>query len=382
MVGDGAFDAQALCDEVSRRLALDDFGPEDFRPGLEALMETYRRAPLAEAGLASKKRYLERLLTTRLRAAHVVARFPEIERRTIDSPVYIVGAARTGTTLLHRMLAEVPDVRTMARWEGLFPVPATGSSDDSETRRADAASEGRDPSFDAIREVKPDLPEEDYLLLEPAMRFASGGEDSWEPFRTYASQADQRPSYEYLALLVRILDWQRSASRWLMKSPAHLGHLDLLVEQFPDAVLVWTHRDPLESVASLCSLMDKAISRFVRVDPLELGDQLVAGVESQLTRAMETRTRLGEDRFIDVDYRDLLGSPVSTALAVARRAGVGGDPGLAIRLEQYARAHPQNAHGTHTYDLADYGLDPDDLRERFSAYTRHFSLGPSAELAT
>ena len=124
MVGAGAFDAQALCDEVSRRLALDDFGPEDFRPGLEALMETYRRAPLAEAGLASKKRYLERLLTTRLRAAHVVARFPEIERRTIDSPIYIVGAARTGTTLLHRMLAEVPDVRTMARWEGLFPVPA------------------------------------------------------------------------------------------------------------------------------------------------------------------------------------------------------------------------------------------------------------------
>lgn len=378
MVREGALDADALCDEARRRLSLDDFGPDDFRPGLEALVETYRRAPFSEAGLASKKRYLDRLLTTRLRAAHVVARFPEIERRAIESPIYIVGAARTGTTLLHRMLAEVPDVRTMARWEGLFPVPAIGSGDDSRARRGDAASEGRDPSFDAIREVKPDLPEEDYLLLEPAMRFASGGEDLWEPFRTYAAKADQRPSYEYLALLVRILDWQRSASRWLMKSPAHLGHLELLVEQFPDAVLVWTHRDPLESVASLCSLMDKAISRFVSVDRVELGGHFAVGVESQLASAMDTRQRLGEDRFIDVDYRDLLGSPVSTAMAVATRAGVGGDPVLAVRLKQYATDHPQNAHGMHTYDLADYGLDPDDLRERFSPYTSHFSLGPSA----
>lgn len=369
-----SFDGADLLEQVSTDVGLSDFGPDDFRPGFDMLLATYRRAPLSELGFRVKLSYLRRLLRTRLEVAAALSASPVIADRPVVAPMYIVGLARTGTTLLHRMLAEAAGLRTLMRWEGLYPAARAGHGAGEDPRLAAARRQGHDPRFDAIREVRADLPEEDYLLLEPSMRFASGGEHLWEPFRSWYATADQRPAYDYLAILIRLLDAQGPGGRWLMKSPAHLGHLDMLVERFPDVRLVWTHRDPVEAVASLCSLMVRSLTPLATTDPLTAGSLIAEGCVSQVERALAVRDQLGDDLFVDVDYRQLVADPARVAADVADRVGLEVTPELTEALRRYAKGHPQNAHGVHQYTPEQFGLEVKALRERFATYTQRFDL--------
>lgn len=368
------FRADAIRAEVAARVGLDDFGDPRHREGLEVLCETYRSAPLTPVGRAAKWAFLSRALATRLHATSAFAARPEIIDRAIDEPIYIVGLARTGSTHLHRVLAEAPAARTLARWEGLHPAPTSVAPDDRAARRAAAVASQRDPSFDVVREVAPDLPEEDYLLLEPSFRFAGGGETLWEPYRTWSMQVDMRPAYEELAALVRLLDHQLRGGRWLMKSPAHLAHLERLVEVFPDVRFVWTHRDPAEAVPSLCSLFVRAFGPLADIDPCSVGAELLEGTVHQVEQALAARAALGEERFVDVDYRDLVARPDGVARSVALAVGLPCPREVAARFHRYVAAHPQGAKGEHRYDAADYGLHADQIRERFAAYLDRFPV--------
>lgn len=369
------FDSRRMLETVSEEIGLTDFGPDDFLEPLEVLTETYRNSPLNQRGVLAKEAYVRFQLTNRALVADAVRRDPAVVDRPIAAPVYIVGLGRTGSTLVQELLALCPQARTLLRYEGLRPAPVAVPAG-REDPRIDAArqelSEFDASPMAAIHYVGAELPAEDYLLLQPSLRIASTEEAVWQPFGDWYLQADQTPAYRYLATLVRLLDAQRSTERWLMKSPAHLAHLERLVEQFPDVTFVWTHRDPMTAISSLCSLFATAAAPFATVDPQAIGETLTTGCTHQIESALAARERLGEHRFIDVHYDDLVADPVGVIAEVASGVGFDPTPSTVRAFEDYLAAHPQHKHGTHRYDAADYGLNEAAICERLALYSERF----------
>ncbi|HVM53584.1 MAG TPA: sulfotransferase [Acidimicrobiales bacterium] len=372
------FNAERLLEAARRETGLDDFGPDDFLEPLEVLTETYRRAPLNHRGVQAKESHLHRQLVTRLQVAEALRLDPTVTDRAIEAPIYIVGLARTGTTLLYELLDLCPATRALLHWEAVRPVPVPIPPGSEDPRLAAARQELAD--FDrspmaAIHYIAAELPAEDYLLLHPSLRIVAGDEAVWEPYATWYEQADQRPAYRYLATLVRLLDAQRPADRWLMKSPAHLRNLDCLVGEFPDVRFVWTHRDPMAAIASLCSLFATAMAPIAPVDPLAIGAAATVGCCIQLERALEIRDQLGDDRFVDVSYDGLVAQPSQVAERVATELGLDLTAATVAAFDRYVADHPQHKHGAHRYDAADFGLDEVEIRDRLSPYLDRFMVG-------
>jgi hypothetical protein len=248
---------ETLLDEARARAGLSDFGDERFRAGLRVLLETYERAGLTEKGRKTARRRVAQLLQTRLRIEAAFRRHPEIREREIRNPVYLTGLPRTGTSALFNLLGMDPASRPLLTWEGMHPDPIEGLAPGQEDPRLAAMRERYEQarasglSFDAIHFVRPDGPEECVLLQAHAFCDVQiGVEPLMEPYGSWFQKQDLRPMYAYYGDLLKLLDWQRPGQRWLLKSPAHLWALDILVEMFPDACIIQTHRNPMQILPS------------------------------------------------------------------------------------------------------------------------------------
>jgi hypothetical protein len=368
-----------LLEEARARTGLADFGDERFREGLRVLLETYERAGLSPGGRKRTRRRLVQLLATRLRIEAALRRHPEIRRRPIRAPLYLTGLPRTGTSALLNLLAADPAARPLVTWEGMNPDPlpglAPGQTDPRllAVRAAVARDRERNPDFDRIHWADAEGPEECVLLL--AYTFCDvqlGIEPLLSPYREWFPAQDLRPSYAFYADCLRLLDWQRPGERWLLKSPAHLWALDVLLELFPDACLVWTHRDPLEALPSYCSMMGALMAIRERVDARELGPAVLEYLARSLERGLAARERCDSARFADVDYRRFVEAPFETARAIYARFGLELRPAARAALARHADEHPQGKHGAHRYALEDYGLTAGAVRRRLGFYLERF----------
>jgi Sulfotransferase family len=156
---------------------------------------------------------------------------------------------------------------------------------------------------------------------------------------------------------------------WHLKTPVHMFALDALVEAYPNAKFLWSHRDPAKVIGSVCSLI-----RYVRSwssdreDPEELGAEQLDSWAEAIRRAMDFRKRVGDKRFSDVSFADLQNDPVRTLQASYVSLGLTFSDATARSVKQWAGEHKPGARGAHDYDLADYGLTPERVRERFADY--------------
>jgi hypothetical protein len=361
---------------AERQAGLSDFGDPRFREGLGVLVETYERAGLSERGRKRTERRLVQLLATRLRIEAGWQRHPEIRARRVRSPVYLTGLPRTGTSALFNLLGADPAARPLLTWEGMCPDPWPGPGPDPRFEAVRAAVERdreRNPDFDKIHYARADGPEECVLLL--AYSFCDvqlGIEPLLPPHREWFPKQDLRPSYAYYADLLRMLDWQRPGERWLLKSPAHLWALDVLLDTFPDACIVMTHRDPCEILPSYCSMLASLMSIRESFDPKQLGPTVLEYLAQSLERGLAARERLDPRRFLDVDYRDFVTAPLETAERIYAAFGLGAPPRDAMR--RHVEENPQAKHGAHRYSLEEYGLSPDAVRGRLADYVRRFSI--------
>ena len=376
-------DPVALEDEARRSTGLGDFGGGDFREGLGVLCETYERAGLKESGRERTRARLLHLLQTRLRIAAAFGRHPEIRKRPILRPVYLTGLPRTGTSALFNLLGADPAARPLLLWEGMSPdVPrdfVPGREDPRLTAWKALHARDRNREFEKIHHVDPEGPEECVLLLAYTFRDVQMGiEPLMEPFGSWFQKQDLGPSYDYYLDLLRMLDFQRPGERWLLKSPAHLWALDILVERLPDACILWTHRNPLEIIPSYCSMMRVLMNIRESVDPRELGPVVLEYLARSLERGLAARDRLGADRFVDVDYRAFVEDPLGTAERIYAAFDLPlAEPTRRV-LREHVEAHPQGRHGRHEYSLEEYGLAPEAVRERLRFYTERFDVPTGA----
>ena len=356
-----------------RRTGLDDFGEPPLSEPLEVLLRSIEdEARLHPIGRLITRERLIGVLVNRLRVARALDAGPTPE---LSPPIVITGLQRTGTTLLHRVLASDPRLRWLASWEALHPAPITPDRRLANAQRAERGLAYFAPDFFAIHPVEARAPEEDVLLLDYAL--LSTVPEATLRVPTYAQwveRQDQRPAYRYLRTLLSILSAQRGANkRWLLKTPHHLEWLDTLLEIFPGARVIWTHRDPATTVGSFCSMIAHGRGVFSdEVDPVEIGVSWGDKIARLLDRGMDARERAPAGTFHDVRYEDLVADPMSEVRRIYAFLGESLPPHVERRMRSTLEASPQHRHGVHRYRLADFGLREDALHERFARYRSRF----------
>lgn len=365
-------DIEDILAEARRAAGLDDFGDAAFRDGLTVLLETYRSNGYEQRSHRQLRRRIVNLLAERLRIEEAWKQHPEIREVPIVAPVYLTGLPRTGTSALLNLLAVDPAMRPMALWEGTNPTPLPGRPPKEEDHRYVELKTFLDrlyaenPSFGAIHHTTADTPEECIHLLNHTFADVQFGvEVLMEPYASWFRSQDHSASYRYYADILRMLQWQRPGKRFLLKSPAHLWALDVLVELFPDCSIVITHRDPLESVASYASMME-AMMTGREFDPRELGPTVLDYLAAKSDHALDCRQRIDPGRILDVEYTDFIGDPVAVVRSIHDHFGLPVSTGLEQEWEAHVAANPQGGHGTHDYALDRFGLTEADVRDRFA----------------
>ena len=299
-----------------------------------------------------------------------VAAHPEVGDAPLDGAIVVTGLPRTGTTLLHNLLACDPTHRILRFWEALHPVPDHRNSGELQAQ-AGRWLEGfyrLVPEFRAIHAATPNGPEECDALLQNT--FASQHFDDMFDARDYSAwlaSATLAQEYRHYALQLRVLG---GGAPWALKSPSHLGHLDALLDVLPGCTVVVCHRHPHEAVASYASLIH-ALRRAYSdaVDPTTVGRQALARTSTAMRRADGVRASRPDATFVDVSYRALVTDPVAVVRTVYERRGRPLDTGAERRMREWVGANPQHKHGTHRYGLAEFGLTPDDIDAAFAGYS-------------
>ena len=351
---------------------LEDFGGDDFLPGLRALCRTYDAPTWSEKGRTRNRRRLVNLLATRLKLEAAFASHPEVLARPVKQPVFLTGLPRSGTSALFSLLGADPAARPLRLWETQCPDPIALAPGTPDPRRAAIEAyyaQGREkrPEFTKIHFTSADTPEECVLLHAYALHGVQMGvEILVEPYASWyqAAAGDLRALYAYQKRLMQLLDWQRPGERWLLKAPAHLWGLGALIATFPDAAIVWNHRDPVACIASACS-MTQALMATLAFDPQQLGPAVMEFYARSLDRGLAVRDKADPARFFDVPYAEFTSDPLACAERLYAHFDLPLPPASRSALRAFAAANPEGKHGSHEYDLAQYGLDEDRVRARF-----------------
>jgi hypothetical protein len=384
------FSEESVLEEARQTAGLSHFGNDGFREGLRVLLETYdNTAGFNEKGRRRNRRRVVQLLATRLRIEAAFEKHPEIRERQIRRPVYLTGLPRTGTSALFNLLGKDPAARPLLLWEGIFPDPL----DDLEPGQTDPRLEalrahyerGREnnPEFTKIHFTAADQPEECVMLLAHTFCDVQMGiEPLMEPYAEWFQKQDLRTAYAYYLDLLKMLDWQRPGDRWLLKSPAHLWALDVLVELFPEPCILLTHRDPVEIIPSYCSMMAALMKARESLNPKELGPTVLEYLARSLERGLEARDRCDPARFLDVSYRQFVDNPMAVVERIYAHFELDLPPEAEALMRDHVSAHPQGQHGGHAYDLAEFGLTPQAVKTRLADYIDRFELATDDTVST
>jgi len=384
-----SLDVDALLDKARRGAELDDFGDPGFREPLEVLIESLEGdADLSVLGRIATRALLLQLLTNRLRIEDLFRRHPEIADERIERPIIIAGLPRTGTTHLHNLLSQDPALRSLPYWESLEPVPdprapvVPGAPDPRVTRceKGLAFLHRVMPLFPLMHEMTPEARHEEIQLLAIAFSTMLFESSYYTPrYAAWYKRTDQRPAYRYLHRCLQALQWLRGPRRWVLKSPQHLEQQAPLIDVFPDATFVQTHRDPLRITASLCTMIaygNRMNAR--RVDPAAVGRYWAARTEDLLRGSIEGRPALPPERVVDVHFRQFMKDDVATAERVLGFAGHPPSEEARSAIAAYLADNPRGKHGTIDYRLGDVGVDADERRGALRFYSEHFDVEAEA----
>jgi hypothetical protein len=379
-----SLDPDELVAVASVSTGLDDFGPDTWRPHYEVLLESIEReSDLHLAGRVITRAEILRSLRARLLLAARWSQTPAVLDRPITAPVVVVGFARSGTSILHELLALEPTIRAPRTWELLHPAEAA-SEDPAVRSRARRTGDlvhsfwaDVQPDYDALHHNAGDLPNE--CIFATAHEFLSDHWSGCHVAPTYAmhlASADHTDAYRYHRQILQTLQ-DDDATTWLLKAPSHLSTLGTLFAVYPDARVVHIHRDPCKTVPSTLSLM--SMLKWMRcnhVDLRRMAPFVTAGFAAVLDGIIAARAcgDLPDDQFVDVHYTDLVNDPIATVSGIRARLRWPASRSRDRAVADYIAGHPRGARGEHRYALDDFGLDEAEERARFASYVERFAV--------
>lgn len=381
MVADCPLDADVLHAKARQETGLDDFGPEDYRPRLDVFLDGVRQiGGLSEPGIVNFHLQLLQLLKNRLLLTDLLRRHPEIHDIELEPPVVIAGLPRTGTTHLHNLLAAGPTFRVLRYWESVepYPLPAeVGVEPDPRLARTDQAVWFMNlamPHFALMHEMTTQHVHEEIQLIAndfSGMLLETIGHVPATRDRYLA--ADQTPHYEHLALQLKALQHLRGGRRWLLKSPQHLEQLPVLARVFPGLTTVVTHRDPWPVLLSMVTMIVYT-ARMHRspVDVEELSAYWTDRLELMLTALLRDRDVLAPERSLDLRFDEFMADDLASAGRILELAGEPVTDRVRAAMGDYLAGHQRGRLGRIDTRAEDLGIDEDDVRRRFAAYTERF----------
>jgi len=383
--GRGFEESEGLLHETAaREVGYDDFGDPFYLEGLRVLLRAYdREAKLNAFGREAALQNIAEQLKKRLRAEKMWKQDPHILEREIRRPIVILGLVRTGSTALQYLMGQDPDMQHLQYWLAANPQqrPPQERWDQNSDYQASVAEidamYAADPSLKAIHFMTADGPEECRHLL--AQSFT---DDSFEvnasipSFSEWYEAAHLAPSYRRHKKLIQLIGSTDTRKRWLLKYPVHVRQLAALFEVYPDACVVWTHRDPAQVLPSYCSLI--AGFRAIHedgTDPKHMAERQMELWARGMERAIEFRKGRDAGQFFDLYFKDFRVDPIGCV----KRIYAHFDQELSAegerRLLAWQQDNPQYKHGKHGYS-DDIGIGRSKILERFGTYMDYFGMKP------
>lgn len=373
----------AIVAAATEQTRLADFGDVECLDGLAQLLKSYEEeARFTEMGRQMAYADLISSMAIRMKVEDWLKRHPELLERPVEKPMFVFGLPRTGTTLAINLLHADPARRSFLRWEAYDPVPPPRPEELHAGPRYEAAQAKSDmsltlvPHITSIHYEDADSPTECQFLMSPS--FCAQVYEAQADIPSYRQwllhEADYLPALRFHKRWLQLLQAE-TTGRWTLKNPWHPLFLNALTTVYPDAQLVMTHRDPAEVVGSCCSLI-KHVRRLHsdHVDLEGIGRSLLDTFSIMIERTLDYRAKHGSDAILNVQYADTIRDPIGTIRLIYDRFSEPFTPEAEAAMQSYLAKNPKGKHGSHDYELEEYGLTKKSVRSHFREYIETFDI--------
>jgi len=371
----------------------DIFGPQDeIIVSIKKFNKGFEASNPSAFGFFANNRYRRINLEKRTQVMEYVIKNPHIANIPITKPIIITGMMRTGSTLLYNLLHQDPNCRSPYLWEmagtNPNPTPPPTSDEDSRIKDVDKAvqiygffipeilSESAKSHFTAAHEIEECL----FVMIHQHIHQVILPLSGPEYLEWFLDDKNKEYVYIYLKRYLQMLtSGYAPKSHWTLKAPIHSVYFSHLCKTFPDATIVITHRNPEEVVPSTCKLMEMGSFFHYNENTLDkrwIGECSMRMSETMCHRIMSYREQHPEEqqRFVDVNYNDLLDDPIGVVKSIYQKAGHQYTPIFENRMKAYMEANPQGKHGRNKYSLDLYGLSEEEMNQRFKKYRETYAV--------
>jgi hypothetical protein len=373
------FTPEALREAAARKAGHDDFGSDSYNAALSPLLYSIEHEmQLNEKGRSEIHTRIVDALANRLTLVAWEKAHPDEAASPIEAPIIILGLPRTGSSILHETLAAAPGMRTPLIWEVRDFSLVHDVSDahaDARIQEIEAAIARKNeavPGYAAIHYENPHIPMECVALTIVDLVSTQFSTIAWAPtYRAFLLDHDMAETYRWHRRGLRFLQTRTPGRRWVLKAPMHSLYLARLLETYPDAVLVQTHREPMKVVGSFCSLCVTLRAGWSDCDGNNGRAAQDAGYAAQLvSRAVDFRAAHNDrdGRFHDVPFKRFMSDPQATLAAIFAHCGMDFTPETRRATLGYLESRPRTKHGKHSYDLEQFGLTPEAIEALFADY--------------
>ena len=375
---------ERLVTRACERAGLDDFGGDSWREGLTVLVQTVESAPgVSDGGRDYVYGQFVDALWNRLRVVDYLKHHPEVAAERIERPLVVLGLPRTGTSLASYLLDQDPNRRSLLTWEAENSVPPPSP----ETLRTDPRCLKKKAELDTLAEGlraanipmvhwdEADGPTE--CMFVQNQDFKAYLWEAFMPTSAYADwllDADMTSTYGYERSVLQMLQ-SRAPGVWSLKMPSHAVHIETLLSTFPDVRIVWAHRDPFKATASFLRL--NYLSRAVlgaQIDVTDVVSNVLRQLQAHVARPLRARQRIGDDRFFDLHYADLMRDPIGVMRSLYEWAGDELTPSTEDAMLTWLQRNPQDRFGVQPYSLDGSGVTITDLEPLFDQYISTFDI--------
>lgn len=364
---------------------LNDFGSNDFHQALDILIKALNtEADLNDFGRERAQMSITSDLVARLKMQEYIKKNPDVLEQAIEKPVFIAGLPRTGTTALHHMLNQDKANHTLRLWETANPVPPPEEASYTTDPRIKEHKELLEftgllmPDFYKTHLLDSEEPDECYQLMNRS--FMSVGYSGMYHIPSYANwlyKQDLSGVYAYHKLQLQLLQ-HKKAGRWILKAPFHQLGVESLLQHYPDALIVVTHRSPKSFVASGCSFTEVVRKPGSdKVDPMQVGADWMDMLRVYTTTFEAARAKLEPKfpgQFIDIFHDQFVKDPWPSLEAIYQAGGSSLSEQGRSNMQAWLDANPKGKHGKHEYKLEDYGINQQDVDDLFGDYIQRYQL--------
>lgn len=377
--------ADALIEQAMKDTGITEFDNSSYREGLDVFVRDFNRGIARglyiDGGIARAANDAAHYLRGRLKVSEYLRQNPELLERKIERPVFVMGVPRTGTTLMSNLLGADPGRRSPLTWEIDDPVPPATSATLFNDPRALARLEqeramlAANPEAGKYYRGSAIYPNECVFFMAHDFKTLMIESKGVLPeYREYIFNCDMSSAYAYHRKFLQVLQ-HHAPGTWNLKMPSHALYLEALFQEYPDARVIWTHRDPFTAVGSFCSIISLSHRGFMgKVDAEWLGTNCPWQAREHAERIMDFRDAHGEDRIIDVHYADLIDDPMAAMKQLYAQLGDAWTAEGEAGIQGWVNDNPQNKFGKHEYKLAQYGLSLEKLEPMFERYLSRYDV--------